>query len=643
MLPTRPSRLRSSVLAPLFLRGRLAWARLGLASALLVGFVGLAPLSRAHAQVGEAGLDADPWLTHLEQAWIQLDGPTRGDVAHIWGTLGHRSALPLLRDCAERLGPEAASCHLALMAMQDVDAVPILRCTLRRSEDPVAVGSAARGLAAFGDEFSRDLVLMALLDGRGGWQAADALAASFSGMPGAWREMYLAFGTAMVEDPLVRGVIAARAWPSESQAYRPWIEAALESALSHWWLEDRPSDGAVQVGQRVAGALAATDQGCRHLSGLMSRLASRAEGPREAHALRLLEVLPVTCHDRVAGALIAAAPGSLRADRIAEAASASTEPPEDLPARLVWPITLRLVASAAELPLHEEALEDLAHRLAASKLMWGLGADQWDLDMVPSLLRDAPQHVKANRRELARRVADDAFPDDFYGFNSFLDQPAWWPEHLHVTIDDGPRLPYLPSILESLDTHGVKATFFVVGAALARRWLAQPELTRRLLRRIQDEGHLFAFHSMNHVTVPKLHIKEWEPDQVVDSVELFRKVLNRVVGRRVPVVHGRLPGGMGLFDPWIKRGFYDAGLHEHVHWNAGPPSWIGTTHIDAVMGQACGLARRGKPTVILLHEYKALAAHLSGFFSVVKKYCPRQLVQGDRPRRATTAHWGRDL
>lgn len=58
-----------------------------------------------------------------------------------------------------------------------------------------------------------------------------------------------------------------------------------------------------------------------------------------------------------------------------------------------------------------------------------------------------------------------------------------------LTIDDGPSDETLP-ILDLLDAHGAKATFFLVGERAARR----PELVRELLRRGHDIGN----HSFSH-------------------------------------------------------------------------------------------------------------------------------------------------
>lgn len=56
---------------------------------------------------------------------------------------------------------------------------------------------------------------------------------------------------------------------------------------------------------------------------------------------------------------------------------------------------------------------------------------------------------------------------------------------LWLTIDDGPDPDDTPKILDLLDRHGAKATFFVIGERVAR-W---PELVREIVRRGHEIGH----------------------------------------------------------------------------------------------------------------------------------------------------------
>jgi peptidoglycan/xylan/chitin deacetylase (PgdA/CDA1 family) len=59
-----------------------------------------------------------------------------------------------------------------------------------------------------------------------------------------------------------------------------------------------------------------------------------------------------------------------------------------------------------------------------------------------------------------------------------------------ITIDDGPDPEVTPQVLDILDRHQAKATFFCIGKFVAQH----PELCREIIRR----GHAIENHSMSH-------------------------------------------------------------------------------------------------------------------------------------------------
>ncbi len=580
----------------------------------------------------------DDWLEALGSSWHMFDNPTRSDVAHVWGLLVYRPGLSHLRGCVSENQDTNGACHVALASLQDVESVPLFRKTLRGSEHPTSIGAADLGIAAFGDDFSRDLVLKALLEGRGSWRATDALVRAFKSMPGPWRAMYLAFAAHTLEDPLASARVAAAAWPPSGPRDTRAVKGALRRFFAWWWAQDAPERSAQETAQAVLRRMTVDHEGCSFANQIFSHHLALAPEGRSEHVATALDGLEEKCFGQRATSWIASLGDHVDMESFEVSSRTSLREEEVTDAILWWKVTIQLVGQSAGVSLVESEASLLAHRLAAVESILELKTGQWDALAARKLLVGAPTWVPANHTELTQRAKRQVFPEDFYGYNSFLQQPAWYPSAVHVTIDDGPRLPYLPGILDSLDRYRVKASFFFVGAALARRWLNQPEKTRGIMDRVLDAGHTIAFHSMNHETTPALHLREWEPEQVADSVDLYRLVLNKVTGRKVPITHGRLPGGMGFKWPWVKGSFYAAGLHEHVHWNAGPPTWIGATETYRVREQACGLAHRGRPTVLLLHEYKQLATHLSAFFHTVREQCP---VKPDAPMPTkTTAHWG---
>lgn len=65
-------------------------------------------------------------------------------------------------------------------------------------------------------------------------------------------------------------------------------------------------------------------------------------------------------------------------------------------------------------------------------------------------------------------------------------------KEIWLTIDDGPDATDTPQILDVLDTHRARATFFLIGERAAKF----PELVREILRR----GHQVGHHTQTHPT-----------------------------------------------------------------------------------------------------------------------------------------------
>lgn len=73
-----------------------------------------------------------------------------------------------------------------------------------------------------------------------------------------------------------------------------------------------------------------------------------------------------------------------------------------------------------------------------------------------------------------------------------------------LTFDDGPDIRYTPQILDVLDRHNVKATFFLIGSRANEH--------RDIVRRIHESGHAIGNHTYWHPNLPKEDIQRlhWE-------------------------------------------------------------------------------------------------------------------------------------
>ncbi|MDR2853971.1 MAG: polysaccharide deacetylase family protein [Prevotellaceae bacterium] len=91
-------------------------------------------------------------------------------------------------------------------------------------------------------------------------------------------------------------------------------------------------------------------------------------------------------------------------------------------------------------------------------------------------------------------------------------------KEVFLTFDDGPVPEVTPQLLDLLDKHGVKATFFCVGDNVQK----YPELFEEVKRR----GHLVGNHTFNH-------LKGWKTDTdlYVENVRKADKIIQSYLFR----------------------------------------------------------------------------------------------------------------
>ena len=124
-----------------------------------------------------------------------------------------------------------------------------------------------------------------------------------------------------------------------------------------------------------------------------------------------------------------------------------------------------------------------------------------------------------------------------------------------LTFDDGPNTVYTPQILDVLQKHEVRATFFVLGSSAVR--------ARTVLSRIVEEGHELGLHSYSHANMARR------------SRAAVLADLDRAEAAVAPVIEGKLrwyrpPYGstsIGLTRILAERG-YSVAL-----WSIDPRDW----------------------------------------------------------------------
>jgi peptidoglycan/xylan/chitin deacetylase (PgdA/CDA1 family) len=185
-------------------------------------------------------------------------------------------------------------------------------------------------------------------------------------------------------------------------------------------------------------------------------------------------------------------------------------------------------------------------------------------------------------------------------------------DQVALTFDDGPNLGATEQIMQILDAHGVKGTFFEVGKAID----AAPQITRTLY----DDGQLLGNHSYHH--------DQWRwLDPSYPELERTQRAFQRAIGT-CPVLY-RPPHGDRT--PFLARVVRDHHMHM-VLWSASAGDWA-TDDAALVARRIVDAARPGG--ILLLHD--GLDGNVSADRSVLVRALPMILeglrVKGLQPVR----------
>lgn len=161
-----------------------------------------------------------------------------------------------------------------------------------------------------------------------------------------------------------------------------------------------------------------------------------------------------------------------------------------------------------------------------------------------------------------------------------------------LTFDDGPDPAVTPRVLDLLEAHGARATFFVIGEAAVA--------SRPLLWRMRSDGHAVGNHTWSH-----------QPMSTLTRSQRRREIL--ACSRAIAPFGSRL-----LRPPWGDQSVasrLDAFVlrHEVVAWSVDANDWCSP---DAG-SIAENLEQRVRPgSVILLHDHICSAAADAGAATV---------------------------
>ena len=104
-----------------------------------------------------------------------------------------------------------------------------------------------------------------------------------------------------------------------------------------------------------------------------------------------------------------------------------------------------------------------------------------------------------------------------------------------LTFDDGPNIKYTPMLLDGLKERGIKATFFLIGAN------TEQEESKKIVKRMYEEGHLIGNHTYRHVDLSKISGREAEKE-----IKTTDEAIKKITGHETEFIRppfGAMPEG----------------------------------------------------------------------------------------------------
>jgi peptidoglycan-N-acetylglucosamine deacetylase len=187
------------------------------------------------------------------------------------------------------------------------------------------------------------------------------------------------------------------------------------------------------------------------------------------------------------------------------------------------------------------------------------------------------------------------------------------PRQLALTFDDGPNPAITPRLLDLLDRHDAKATFFVVGRFV--------QACGALTKEVSSRGHLLGNHTQTH---PNLF---WlGPRDVRNELQQCQGALQDATGS--PAKYFRPP--YGLRNPWVVSTAHKLGM-QTVMWTLLPGDWQEkpverlTNRMKSIAVHAANAPRRTSGDVLCLHDggHRQLNSDRTRTLAALEYWLPR--------------------
>ena len=157
---------------------------------------------------------------------------------------------------------------------------------------------------------------------------------------------------------------------------------------------------------------------------------------------------------------------------------------------------------------------------------------------------------------------------------------------LYLTFDAGYENGCTEQILDTLKKHGVPAAFFLVGNYM--------EKNADLVRRMVEDGHIVANHTMHHYDMSKISDKESFSRELEDLETLYKEVTGQEMQK-----YYRPP--QGIYSEENLKMAQELG-YKTVFWSLAYVDWNNDAQPTAEQAFAKLLPRTHDGAVILLHS-----------------------------------------
>ena len=168
-------------------------------------------------------------------------------------------------------------------------------------------------------------------------------------------------------------------------------------------------------------------------------------------------------------------------------------------------------------------------------------------------------------------------------------------KRVFLTFDDGPSKGVTTTILDTLKSENIKATFFVLGSRV--------DLNPEIVKREYEEGHYIASHGYSHVYSQLYYSPQATLDEYNKSIESIRNAIG--VNEYNPHLF-RFPGGYsgGKYAEMKKQAAQLLAENEivYVDWNALTADSAGAKTTEDFIAELEKTVPKHNSVVVLMHD-----------------------------------------